>query len=78
MSNEHLQASGHFTEGVCKKCGGELRPSKAIVCKTTGMADFAGDTHACTVSPDPRQPVLVDCLKCTKCGWSVTPINNNE
>ena len=55
----------------CKKCGGDMKPSKAIVCKATGTADFAG-AEVVTVSPDPRQPVLIDCSKCEKCGWSVT------
>ena len=55
----------------CRKCGTEMKPSKAIVNKMTGKPDFIGG-EVCTVSPDPKQPVLVDCLKCTKCGWSVT------
>ena len=59
------------TTWVCK-CGGKMKPSKAIVCKLTGYRDFPSDKYACTVSPDPRQPELVDCLKCEKCGWSVT------
>ena len=57
---------------TCKKCNGAMKPSKAIVCKLTGYRDFPSDNHACTVSPDPRKPELVDCLKCEKCGWSVS------
>lgn len=57
---------------TCKKCNGAMKPSKAIVCKLTGYPDFPGDNYACTISPDPKQPELVDCLKCEKCGWSVT------
>lgn len=64
----------------CRKCGSEMKPSKAIECKLTGKPDFAGDKYACTVSPDPKQPMLVDCLKCASCGWSVswTPMTNDE
>ena len=58
----------------CKKCHGKMKPSKAIVCRVTGYRDFPGDAHACTVSPNPRFPELVPCLKCTDCGWSVTNV----
>jgi hypothetical protein len=56
----------------CRKCGAEMLPSKAIVNKMTGRADFIGSKDVVTMSLDPRQPVLVDCLKCSKCGWSVS------
>ena len=56
----------------CRKCGNEMRPSKAIVCKSTFHADFIGSKDVVTVSPDPRRFTLEDCLKCTSCGWSVT------
>lgn len=65
------KASGYFVNGKCPKCGNEMKPSKAIVCRATGMADFA-DGEVVTMSPDPKQPVLVDCLKCVNCGWSVS------
>jgi hypothetical protein len=55
-------------QNQCKKCQGEMKPSKAIVCRATGMSDFIGSKDVVTMSPDPRQPVLVDCLKCRKCG----------
>ena len=57
---------------TCKKCNGEMKPSKAIVCRATGKSDFIGDGEAVTMSLDPKQPVLVDCLKCVACGWSVS------
>jgi ribosomal protein L40E len=68
----------------CRKCGAEMLPSKAIVCRATGMSDFIGSKDVVTMSPDPREPVLVDCEKCRSCGWSVTPgtpmrpMTNNE
>ena len=56
----------------CKKCQGEMKPSKAIVCRATGMSDFIGQKEAVTMSTDPKQPVLVECMKCEVCGWSVS------
>ena len=56
----------------CKKCNGDMKKGKAIECKLTGYRDFASDKYPCTVSPDPRQPMLVDCLKCENCGHSIT------
>lgn len=56
----------------CRKCGSEMRPGTAIVNKMTGISDFIGSKDVVTLSPDPKQPVMVDCLKCTRCGWSVT------
>jgi DNA-directed RNA polymerase subunit M/transcription elongation factor TFIIS len=62
----------------CRKCDSEMLPSKAIVCRATGMSDFIGSKDVVTMSPDPRQPVLVDCLKCSKCGYSISHSTNNE
>lgn len=61
----------------CKNCGGAMKPSKAIVCRATGLADFLlsdylGGAEVMTMSLDPSQPVLIDCMKCEKCGWSVS------
>jgi DNA-directed RNA polymerase subunit M/transcription elongation factor TFIIS len=56
----------------CRKCGSEMIPSKAIVCRATGMSDFIGSKDVVTMSPDPRKPVLIDCLKCSKCGYSIS------
>lgn len=56
---------------LCKMCDSPMKPSKAIECKLTGIPDFPDDKHACTVSPDPKQPMLVHCMKCENCGWSV-------
>jgi hypothetical protein len=55
----------------CKKCHGEMKPSKAIVTRASGIGDF-GKHDVVTMSPDPRQPILVDCMKCSKCGYSVS------
>lgn len=48
-----------------------MKPSKAIECKLAGIADFYGSKVVSTVSPDPRQPMLIDVSKCSSCGWSV-------
>jgi hypothetical protein len=56
----------------CPKCNGDMKKGIAIECKLTSFRDFSSDKYPCTVSPDPRQPILVDCSKCEKCGYSVT------
>ena len=55
---------------TCKQCGGKMLPGKAIKETLTGMADFSGG-EVVTVSPSGAGK-LIDCLKCTQCGWSVT------
>lgn len=62
--------TGDACEG-CRRCGGEMVPSKAIAQTYTGTPDFPGKE---VVTLSPRGPGrLVDCLKCRQCGWSVTP-----
>lgn len=48
-----------------------MQPGIAIINKMTGSPDFAG-CEVVTISPDPRQPVLVECLKCPACGHSMS------
>lgn len=55
----------------CRKCHGPIALGKAIAQTTTGVPDFIGTTHVCTVSPG-GPGKLIDCLKCSECGWSVT------
>lgn len=55
----------------CRKCGGTMAPSKAIEQTYTGVPDFPGDDNITTLSQG-GPGVLVDCLKCRACGWSVT------
>lgn len=63
--------TGDACEG-CRRCGGETKPSKAIAQTLTGLPDFPGDNHCVTLSPG-GPGMLIDCLKCEKCGHSVTP-----
>lgn len=55
----------------CKKCNGTMKPSKAIAQVFVGSPDFIGDTDCVTMSPG-GPGKLVDCMKCEKCGWSVS------
>lgn len=66
------EAASQNGDNKCSKCGSAMYPGIAIECKLTSYPDFAGDKYPCTVSRDPRQPMLVDCLKCENCGWSVS------
>ena len=49
-----------------------MRPGKAIEQTwTPGVPDFPGQTIGITMSAGgPGR--LIDCLKCDKCGWSIT------
>jgi hypothetical protein len=56
----------------CKKCGGTMKPGKAIQQTwSAGGRDFPGDQRGITMSPGGAGK-LVDCLKCKKCGYSIT------
>lgn len=57
---------------VCKKCMVVMRPGKAIQqTYSVGAPDFPGDHEVVTVSAG-GPGKLIDCLKCPKCGHSVT------
>ncbi len=58
-------------EGTCKKCGGAMKPGKAIAQTWTGLPDFPGDKHCVTLSPG-GSGKLIECVKCEECGWSMT------
>jgi hypothetical protein len=60
-------------EGVsprCPKCNVEMQEGKVLQEIMSGLPDFIGDTHCCTVSPSGKAN-LVGCLKCPECGHSV-------
>jgi hypothetical protein len=54
----------------CKHCNIQMKPGKAILQTYTGLPDFPGKEMV-TMSPG-GPGKLVDCLKCPKCGFSVT------
>lgn len=57
---------------TCRKCGGTMKPGKATrQTLVGGMPDFPGDKHATTLSAG-GPGKLIDCMKCERCGWSVT------
>lgn len=56
---------------TCRKCGGEMREGVAMGQTVTGIPDFIGIDEVCTVSPGGAGKVI-DCMKCVKCGCSVT------
>jgi len=61
-------------DDACKKCGGAMKPGKAIAqTYSAGTPDFPGDRHGMTCSPG-GPGKLVDCLKCEACGWSVAAL----
>ena len=56
----------------CRKCGSTMDSGKAIAQTwVEGMPDFPGQKHGITLSlGGPGE--LVDVMKCTACGWSVS------
>lgn len=62
----------------CKQCGGDMNPGKALAQTFVGgMPDFEGDTHSSTFSAG-GPGKMVECLKCEKCGWSTTPLDEGH
>lgn len=59
------------TKPGCKKCGGQMAKGVAMAQTYTGRTPNAPKDHVFTMSPGgPGQ--LIECLKCQRCGWSVT------
>jgi len=52
----------------CRKCGGEMKPGKAMQETYTGTPDM-GEIVTMSAGGPGR---LVDCMKCVECGWSTT------
>jgi len=53
----------------CRKCGGNMKPGQALRnIATCGSLDMG---EAVTFS-EGTEAELIDCMKCEKCGWSVT------
>lgn len=60
----------------CRKCGGEMRPSAAFenTARPSRLPDFPGEApggRGATITFD-GPAVLLRCMKCSACGWSVT------
>lgn len=57
----------------CKHCDVEMVPGQALQNTLVTYPDFIGEKpgRGCTVSRE-GPPVLVECLKCPECGYSVT------
>lgn len=60
---------------ICARCGGEMKPGKALLNTLAGYPDFPGDTgrESGSTMSYTGPPALVDCLKCLDCGRSVIP-----
>ena len=54
----------------CKKCGGDMKVGKALQQTYTGSPDDLGG-DVVTMSAG-GSGVLVECLKCVACGWSIS------
>lgn len=54
---------------ICTKCGGEMKPSKAIAQTIVGDPEWQDSDVATKHYGGPG--VLIDCLKCEKCGFSM-------
>lgn len=58
--------------GTCRQCGGTMRPGKSLA-QTWGEVspDFPGENTIGTINYG-GPGAMIDCMKCEKCGWSVT------
>lgn len=60
------------TTQTCAKCGGQMNPGIATgQTYTAGSPDFGPDDEISTLSAG-GPGVVIQALKCEKCGWSVT------
>ena len=69
ITRQRAQQIGKRKMAKCKKCGGELKPGKALMQTVSGSPDFA-DGEVITLSPCGTGK-LIDCIKCSACGHSV-------
>lgn len=56
--------------GSCVRCGGEMKTGQALEQTFSGFPDFPGGDLVTLTPSGPGR--LVDCLKCERCGWSIT------
>jgi len=56
---------------LCRQCGGRMKDSQAIAQTFIGRGDFHDGDSQVTMSPG-GPGALVDCRKCSECGWSVS------
>jgi hypothetical protein len=57
---------------TCVKCGGQMRPGKAILPEYGGTPEWGG-SKVVTVSQIPSKQPPADCMKCSECGHSYQP-----
>jgi len=70
LQDDDRDLSKWLAERHCRKCSGLMQPSKAIQETYTGVHDFPDGIVVTVSAGGPGR--LVDCMKCEKCGWSVT------
>lgn len=58
----------------CTKCGGDMKPGTALHNTLVGFPDFPGGEVSTVSRGGPGR--LVPCMKCVKCGWSVTVLDD--
>lgn len=60
-----------MSDDKCRKCGGEMKPGKAMG-QTAVARRPARDAHDVRTFYAGGTGKLIDCLKCSACGWSVS------
>ena len=60
-----------LTDAVCRKCGGTMKPGKAMGQTAVARRALRGPNDSRTFYAGGTGR-LIGCLKCEKCGWSVT------
>jgi transcription elongation factor Elf1 len=58
-------------QSTCRKCGGEMRPGKALAQTFTAAEPDLPDSNVVTLKAG-GSGKQIDVMKCSECGWSVT------
>ena len=62
---------------TCRRCGAKMRPGIALAqTLTAGDPDFHGSDVVTLSHGGPG--TVIDCMKCSACGWSVTGGEGDE
>lgn len=70
---ERLNSVGEAV--TCRHCGGGMKPGKAIAQTWGGTPEWPGDPIYTMSFEGPGR--LIDCLKCEKCGYSISVGTNS-
>lgn len=71
MFREYFMNPENTERHYCIKCNIELKPGIALKQTISGIPDFPNDNKPITLHAD-GPGCIKSCLKCPKCGWSIS------